>query len=527
MTISRAAAHVLIYVAVIVAGVVPVALAAGLSYHQALREQEQRADIIASEVLRRAQAISEQIARARAVLESGAADVPCSPANIALMRKLAMGSSYLQAVGYIRHDRLLCWSYGNLGNGIPVGPPDYLSSRGAWIRKAVEIPDGNNRRFLIITEVDSGYASLALPDLVLDVGRDYPDVAIGLVAISKRTLIFGRGQFDVHRLPQFTRGQQELTWVDSQYVGAIRGSTTHDYAGVALVASRTLQGAWLDAALWMVPVGAIVGCAFSLLTLMLLRQQTSMPARLARAMRGNELFLFYMPIVDLATGKWVGAEALLRWRHHNGDIIGPDTFIPVAEQHRLMGRLTAKVLDILAADVRKTQLLRSGIYISVNLSAADFTDPTIVGKLLRTQQESGLNKLVVEVTERDFLNVELARQTIEQLRERGIRIAIDDFGTGYSSLSYLGALDVDYLKIDKSFVSTIGTGAVTSHVVRYIIEIAKDLGLTVIAEGVETHAQADYLRTSGVQYAQGWLFGKPMPADQLASVLPHADSVTL
>ncbi|MCP3713294.1 EAL domain-containing protein [Paraburkholderia sp. CNPSo 3274] len=526
MTISRVA-RPLIYVAVVVAGVVPVAMALALSYHQALREQEQRADIIASEVLRRAQAISEQIARARAVLQRGAADSPCSPANIELMRKAAIGASYLQAVGYIRGDRLLCWSYGNLGKGIQVGPPDYLSSRGAWIRKAVEIPEGTDERFFIVTEADSGYSSLALPDLVLDVGRNYPDVAIGLVAVSNGTLIFGRGQIDVHRLPRLARGQQEFTWVDSQNVGTFKGSATHDYAGIALISSRTLQSAWLDNALWMVPVGAIVGCAFGLLTLMLFRQHAGMPAQLARAMRGNELFLVYMPIVDLANGRWVGAEALLRWRRQNGDVIGPDTFIPVAEQYRLIGRLTEKVLEIVVADAHKTQLQNAGIYISINLSAADFTDPTIVGKLLRTKQESQMNSLMVEVTERDFLNVEQAQHTIERLRGLGIRIAIDDFGTGYSSLSHLGALDVDYLKIDKSFVSTIGTDAVTSHVIKHIIEIAKGLGFAMIAEGVETQAQVDYLRASGVQYAQGWLFGKPIPADQFASALQDAQRVPL
>jgi sensor c-di-GMP phosphodiesterase-like protein len=250
----------------------------------------------------------------------------------------------------------------------------------------------------------------------------------------------------------------------------------------------------------------------------LAKQRLSLKSLLKSAIRTGEIYVLYQPIVDLHTKEYVGAEALIRWRRPDGTDIRPDVFIPIAEETGLIRQITTCMIETAARD--STHLVRKNpqFHIGINLSGVDLESQSVIDTLHKVIDRESIQakNLLLEATERTLLKAHLASQVMNKLHSMGIAIAIDDFGTGYSSLSYLTDLKFDYLKIDKSFVDTIGKGAATSHVIFYIIKMAHSLGLAMIAEGVENQYQADFLEKHGVQLAQGWLFAKPMSIEALA-----------
>ena len=246
-------------------------------------------------------------------------------------------------------------------------------------------------------------------------------------------------------------------------------------------------------------------------------RQTSMPAMIRTALRQDEFSMVYQPVVELATGRWVGLEALMRWHRPDGTMVSPDVFIPAAERSGQISALTAWVAERVLTETRALLQADPQFHLAINVTGDDLLDGRFHARLSTLLQRHGVaaSQLIGEITERVFMHTGQTGAQIHALRALGMRIAIDDFGTGYSSLAYLTRLELDYLKIDKTFVDPIGTGAVTANVVSHIIAMAQSLGLTMIAEGVETEAQADFLRAQGVQQAQGWLFARPMPIEEV------------
>ncbi|HBW7241579.1 TPA: EAL domain-containing protein [Klebsiella pneumoniae] len=203
----------------------------------------------------------------------------------------------------------------------------------------------------------------------------------------------------------------------------------------------------------------------------------------------------------------------------DGTFLSPDIFIPLAEQTGLITQLTEDIVRKIFADLGPWLRQRPEVHISINLSVDDLRSPTLPTLLHNQLQHWGIaaEQIILEITERGFVDPETTMPVIAHYRQAGHRISIDDFGTGYSSLSYLQKLDVDTLKIDKSFVDTLEYRPLTPH----IIEMAKALNLATVAEGVETESQRDWLRQHGVQYAQGWLYSKALPKEQFILWAEH------
>ncbi len=243
------------------------------------------------------------------------------------------------------------------------------------------------------------------------------------------------------------------------------------------------------------------------------------------AIERGELAVHYQPYVTSSDGAVVGVEALVRWNHPTLGRLAPGKFIPVAEDSHLIVSLGYWVLEQACnqvADWRRMNPDLASLRVSVNLAARQLADPGLVKTVAGVLELSGLeaSALSLELTESVLMDdSELAIGTLNALRDLGVRISIDDFGTGYSSLAYLKRFAVDYLKIDKSFVAGLGNDAEDENIVRAVTGLAHSLGLEVVAEGVETEAQLQWLKALRVDIIQGYIFARPQAAADAASVL--------
>jgi EAL domain-containing protein (putative c-di-GMP-specific phosphodiesterase class I) len=237
---------------------------------------------------------------------------------------------------------------------------------------------------------------------------------------------------------------------------------------------------------------------------------------LRRALEKDELCVYYQPIVSLSSGELHGFEALVRWRHPERGIVSPSDFIPLAEETGLILPIGLRVLRDACLQLRKWQqssLSNRDLIMSVNLSGKQLEQPDLIQRIEEVLDESQINPwhLKLEITETVVMeNPELAAVTLAKLRSLGVRLSIDDFGTGYSSLSYLNRFPVDTLKIDRSFVTTMNAADENLQIVKTIVTLAGNLGMQVVAEGVETEEQLQQLRSLKCQYGQGYLFSTPL-----------------
>jgi EAL domain-containing protein (putative c-di-GMP-specific phosphodiesterase class I) len=236
---------------------------------------------------------------------------------------------------------------------------------------------------------------------------------------------------------------------------------------------------------------------------------------LRKALSSGQFELYYQPVVNLASGDISGFEALIRWNHPEQGVIPPASFIPLAEETGLIVPVGEWVIRQACATAAQWP---GDLSIAVNISAAQFRNPGLMQVIVGALATSGLDptRLEIEITETVLLqNRETTLAVLRQLRELGIRIAMDDFGTGYSSLTYLQCFPFDKIKIDRSFVKDITENTGSLNIVRAVAALAKGMGMTATAEGVETSEQLDRITSEGCTEMQGFLFSRPVPASEI------------
>jgi sensor c-di-GMP phosphodiesterase-like protein len=256
------------------------------------------------------------------------------------------------------------------------------------------------------------------------------------------------------------------------------------------------------------------------------RQSGNPVAELGRALDAGEFIPYYQPIVDIRSGQLQGAEVLVRWRKPDGTLILPGSFIPLAESGGLIHDMTMDLMRRVCVEAGAAIGRRPGLKIGFNFTAQLFTNESIIKQVrdIFAPSPIALSQVVLELTERDPIeNLTETRQIIAALQGMGVRIAIDDVGTGHSGLSYMLKLGVDIIKIDKMFVDAIGSDRNSTTIVETLVDLAHNMRMDIIAEGVENFEQVVHLRELGIRQAQGYVFAPPLPGSAFLQLVEAID----
>jgi sensor c-di-GMP phosphodiesterase-like protein len=492
----------------------PVVLSMYLARQQAEREQFAALEGVAT-------SIGRQIKQSHRFLD-GLVDhmatqpEPCSAQNIAWMQSYQVGSYGVKSVVVLRNGRILCSSSGDLLSSMAFGQPDIRQPNNTQLFIDLSVPGLSDRRFTLLER--DGYGVLLYPYGVI-APFVQEGTAVGIFTDGGKYSI-SHGVLPDNWVKPLERGavSDQLIDHDAGYFvvrhrPSVGASTAYLAVPLSVVDARTaqLQG-------WFVPLGVLAGLMLLGVAYLLTRHNLSPRTRIFDALQHNRLHLVYQPVIDLQNNNaCIGAEALVRWREPDGSILSPDTFIGFAQEAGLIHLITQRVIELVRDDL--TQFLRSHpeFRIGMNVSPSDLKNPGTLRMLEKVMTEIGQGKgrFLVEVTEQGLLEEKSALETMQAIRALGVDIAIDDFGTGYSSLAYLSSYPFNLLKIDRTFVTAAGTDAVNSQIAGHIVELGRTVNMEVVAEGIENEQEATLFRNMGVDFGQGYLFARPMPAAEL------------
>jgi sensor c-di-GMP phosphodiesterase-like protein len=443
----------------------------------------------------------------------------CSDAEIRYFRSLIFESEYSKDVGRMRNGRIACSAtLGRVARLQADSRPDFTQQDGSLLYKNLA-PYQNNGVAAITLQHGGSYvvfvplarmhlepAPMHYTETAMDAPSQKAGNLLGEAPPATGSILTTEGQSRVG-------GNLYATRCSIRYFNCV---TAYTSIPEALTEDRTYLGG-------STVLGGLFGLLFGYFFSLLYRRNKSMEQQLRRAVRRDELRLAYQPIVNLASGRIVGAESLARWTNEQGLPVGPDVFIGVAEERGFVGTITRIVVQHALRDFGEILRGQSNFRLSINVTASDLADPGFLVMLEEALQRAKVpaRRLAIEITESSTVRQEVAMKAIQYLRQQGHSVHIDDFGTGYSSLSYLHDLSVDVIKIDRSFTQAIGTGSAVVAILPQILGMAEALSLGVIVEGIETAQQAAYFAAQAQQpvFGQGWYFGRPVPTQEFHALL--------
>jgi sensor c-di-GMP phosphodiesterase-like protein len=496
-----------------------------LSDSLAVRVTESRLDRYASRILANGEATSTQL---RTVLDAVNASRyrTCSSTEIDYFRTLIFAPEYLKDAGRMQNGRIEC----SAALGRPAQPgaqsvPDFTEQDGSILYRDLVPYRSNGLTTITLQRGDAFVVFTPLTRLPVEP----PPMHYTETVTDAPTQTHGRllGE-SLEANARILTAEGRTRMGDNLY--ATRCSTHSFHCVTAYTSLFEVMQANRAKVIGFIGLFRLLGGLTGLGLAILYYRYRSVEQQLRRAIRRDELFLVYQPIVQLHSRRIKGAEALARWTNQQGEEVSPEAFVKIAEEHGFVGEITRLVVRHALRDFGETLRSHPGFRLSFNAAAADLADPGFLPMLNRAVDEAAVpaQSLAIEITERSTVMREAAIETIRGLRARGYSVHIDDFGTGYSSLSYLHDLSVDAIKIDKAFTQAIGTGSVIVGILPQILAMAEALKLQVTVEGIETDGQASYFESATqAVLAQGWLFGHPVPAADFPRLLAEDEEKAL
>ena len=527
-------------VVAMIAGLAPVSYAIYLAYKTTVGNAEDNLRSIAQDIAADTSQLLIDINQGLIALSD--LTYKCSAADVSAMNTMSYDIPGISEIGLISPDRkLVCTSWGPVDPAFkPELPP---SQAGFRLLGPMEIRLMKRYGLIAIRQREDGseIAALIHPSVLLGhMGADLGEQGFAVLVRREDTHLYA-WEGNVPEM-EMVASESEAGDGSTQLRALFRDGVERTLFAVELdgfpgtysvvaAADEWILHDWQRMAMLLGGIGIGTSALLLFLIVNILQRRLSLQGELERSLQKDEFEINYQPVIELKSGRCIGAEALICWCQPGGKRVRPDLFIPLAEDTGLIEPMTVWLMQKLRTEIGPLLQDDRSLHIAINLSPGHFVSDRILQSSSSIFGNSGIlpEQIIYEITERGLIEDAdgKAKDIMQRLQSRKSGIALDDFGTGYSSLSYVETFPLDYLKIDKRFVDTVGVDALNAGMLDTIIDMAQRLELRTIAEGVETAQQADYLLSRGVDYAQGWHYSRAMPAaafiEFVQSVNPSAD----